>query len=79
MRWAKRSLKANPRYIIPMGTLIAIHLMNRDDDSGSKVVKKIEADRRTYLRQWVEDCMEELGQKGYKTRLGKMFRVGKNS
>lgn len=77
IRWAKRSLKANLRFITPMATLIAIYLIQRDDDACIRVVAKLGADRHEYLRECVENRMEFLGAKGFKTRLGAIFRATK--
>ncbi len=77
IRWAKRSLKANLRFITPMATLIAIYLIQRDDDACIRVVTKLGADRHEYLCKCVENRMEFLGAKRFKTRLGAIFHATK--
>lgn len=79
IRWAKRSLKANRGYIVPMATLIAIYIIKRNDDAGVRVIKKLEADRREYLYEHVERRLELLRHKRYKTRLRAMFRAAKKA
>jgi len=78
VKWAKRSLKVNRRFITPMVTLIAIYLIRRDNNAGIRVIKSLKADRRGYLRQWVMKRMKQLSRKGFKTRLDAMFRAAKN-
>ena len=75
IKWAKRSLKANRQYIYPMVTLLAIHIIKRDDDAGVRIIKTVNVERRQYLRELVEERLELLGHKGYKTRLAAMFRA----
>jgi hypothetical protein len=58
-----------------MVTLLAIHIIKRDDDAGVRVIKTINVDRRQYLRELVEKRLELLGHKGYKTRFAAMFRA----
>jgi hypothetical protein len=76
-KWAKKSLKFAPRYILPISTLITISLIEKNDDSLPKLIGKIQDERRKFLRTETERMLEMLGVKGYKRRLSSAFSAAK--
>jgi len=73
LKWAKKSLKVNRKFLTPMATLIAIYMIKREDDAGVRVIKKVRVDRRDLLRSLVERRLKEFKQKPFPRRLSAMF------
>ena len=77
-KWAKRSLKIAPGYILPIAILMIISLVEKTDESLRMLIERVEDERRKLLRTEVERGVASLGLKGYKGRLNSAFKAAKS-
>lgn len=72
-QWAKKSLKSNPYYVVPVALLIVIALKTRKG-SLTPLVEKIDIDRRDLLKSHVEKILNRLGGTKFSKEIKGVFK-----
>ena len=73
MKWARKSLKVNRRFLFPIATLIAINIIRGDYEAIARLIKTVDVGRRQSLKMDVESRLKSVGQKAYKKKLDASF------
>lgn len=78
VKWSKRSLKYNSGFLTPLSILIAIGFQNKEYDSITSLVERLEDHRRNFLRILTEDILGRSSLRGYKSKLRATFDAAKS-
>jgi tetratricopeptide (TPR) repeat protein len=77
-KWAKKSFRVNPRFIIPIAIQIVIRLIKREDNALIPLIRKIEPARHSYLREYIQLYLKGLRKSGYGKKLGANFTAARS-
>jgi class 3 adenylate cyclase len=74
-KWARESLKVNRQFLFPMATLIAMRLLQGDEETPLRIIRGVEPYRRSFLREAIESRCKIIGVRGFNRVLDGVFNA----